>query len=172
MHPDASDDPAPNETRAPTPAPAEPVPVARVGEVVPFFRVTDLARSLRFYVDGLGFRIERRWEPAGVLRWCSLRLGDAALMLQSFVCDDGSDLRPSEPLGTGVSLCLYCDDALAAYDALRARGVEAAEPFVGNGLWVVSLLDPDGYRIDLESPTDVAEDTTLTEHRAAPRDER
>jgi hypothetical protein len=30
---------------------------------------------------------------------------------------------------------------------------------VGNGLWVVSLTDPDGYRLDFESPTDAPEGT-------------
>jgi hypothetical protein len=33
--------------------------------------------------------------------------------------------------------------------------------FVGNGLWVTSFADPDGYRLDFESPTDVPEDTKL-----------
>jgi lactoylglutathione lyase len=41
-----------------------------------------------------------------------------------------------------------------------ARGLSPSRaPFVGNNLWVVSYVDPDGYRIDFESPTDVPEDT-------------
>ena len=34
--------------------------------------------------------------------------------------------------------------------------------FVGNGLWVVTFLDPDGYRIEFESPTDVPEETVYS----------
>jgi hypothetical protein len=34
---------------------------------------------------------------------------------------------------------------------------------VGNRLWVVSLIDPDGYRIDFESPTDAPEESELEE---------
>jgi lactoylglutathione lyase len=35
---------------------------------------------------------------------------------------------------------------------------------LGNGAWeVVGLIDPDGYRLDFESPTDVAEDTQYKE---------
>jgi hypothetical protein len=44
-----------------------------------------------------------------------------------------------------------------------ASGIAADEPYVGNRLWVTSLTDPDGYRIDFESPTDVAEETKLSE---------
>jgi hypothetical protein len=30
-------------------------------------------------------------------------------------------------------------------------------------MWVTSLTDPDGYHVDFESPTDVAEDTEYSE---------
>jgi lactoylglutathione lyase len=30
-------------------------------------------------------------------------------------------------------------------------------------MWVVSLSDPDGYRLEFESPTDVPEETKLSE---------
>ena len=35
----------------------------------------------------------------------------------------------------------------------------ATRPFVGNGLWVTTVVDPDGYRLDFESPTEEAEET-------------
>jgi lactoylglutathione lyase len=44
-----------------------------------------------------------------------------------------------------------------------SRGIEAAEPQVGNVMWVTYLYDPHGYRIDFESPTDTPEDTKLSE---------
>jgi hypothetical protein len=34
---------------------------------------------------------------------------------------------------------------------------------VGNGLWVVSFTDPDGYRIEFSSPTDAPEESELEE---------
>ena len=137
-----------------------------VTEAVPFLRVTDLAASLRFYVDGLGFRVLHRWEPGGRLRWCRLQLGGAGLMLQDFTDDAGRDRRPGETLGVGVSLCFSCRDALAVYEEARARGLPVREPFVGNGLWVAQLVDPDGYRVEFESPTEVPEDTTLSAWQA------
>ena len=131
---------------------------ANVQQAVPFFMVTDIEASLRFYVDGLGFRLTNEWRPAeagGRIQWCWLRLGDAGLMLQEY----RRDRRPDGPLGQGVSICFLCEDALAIYHDIVAKGVAAKRPFVGNGLWVTSVQDPDGYRLDFESPTDVAEDT-------------
>ena len=79
-------------------------------------------------------------------------------MLQEFV---GREIG-----GPGVSICFTCEDALVLYHHFRARGVDAAEPYVGNGLWVTGVRDPDGYRLDFESPTDVPEDTKYSEYRA------
>jgi catechol 2,3-dioxygenase-like lactoylglutathione lyase family enzyme len=124
-----------------------------VQKVVPFFWVHDLDRSLRFYVDGLGFAMTRQWVDGGRLRWCWLELGGAALMLQ--------ELRnpPEGTVGTGVSLNFICDDALVLYREFRGRGVDAKTPFVGNGMWVTGIVDPDGYQLFFESPTDEAEET-------------
>jgi hypothetical protein len=33
---------------------------------------------------------------------------------------------------------------------------------VGNGLWVTSVKDPDGYLLDFESPTDTPEETVYS----------
>jgi hypothetical protein len=52
-----------------------------------------------------------------------------------------------------------CADALVIYHDLISRGVAAQRPYVGNRLWVTSVMDPDGYRLDFESPTEVPEDT-------------
>jgi len=129
-----------------------------VKQAVPFFAVSNIEASVRWYVDGLGFTMTKRWIDEGKLRWCLLEHGGASLMLQEFV---GREIG-----GAGVSICFTCEDALALYHDFRACGVDAAEPYVGNGLWVTGVRDPDGYRLDFESPTDVPEDTTYSEYRA------
>ena len=83
----------------------------------------------------------------------------AALMLQEF----NEVHRPKTKVGEGVNICFTCKDALKIYRDARARGIEAKPPFVGNGLWVTSFSDPDGYRLDFESPTDEPEETEYTE---------
>jgi catechol 2,3-dioxygenase-like lactoylglutathione lyase family enzyme len=133
-----------------------------VRQAVPFFNVKDMPASLRFYLDGLGFRITRTWAPDDpkVIRWCWLKLGDAALMLQAYWRNGAPGGWPESDLGQGVCVCFMCEDALAIRREALARGLAPSRtPFVGNGLWVVSYVDPDGYRIDFESPTDVAEET-------------
>jgi lactoylglutathione lyase len=139
--------------------------VSNVKQAVPFFMVTDIEASLRFYVDGLGFVLTREWRPekaGGRIQWCWLELGDAALMLQEYRKDGRPGGAPEGKLGQGVSICFMCLDAIAIYRDAVARGVAAERPFVGNGLWVTSVRDPDGYGLDFESPTDVPEDTVYS----------
>ena len=99
----------------------------------------------------------RKWIDAGILRWCWLELGNAALMLQEFPREGHDSRTPQGKVGEGVSICFICADALAIYHQVTAHGVKASTPFVGNGMWVTSLSDPDGYRIEFESSTDVPE---------------
>lgn len=136
---------------------------ANVTQAVPFFRVSDIDASLRYYLDGLGFTITNRWIDDGKLRWCWLELGGAALMLQQFRTEGHDAWKPAGKLGEGVSICFICKDALALYRAFIARGLQASRPFVGNGMWVTSLSDPDGYRLEFESVTAVPEETELGE---------
>ncbi len=66
-------------------------------------------------------------------------------------------------MGVGVSICFQCEDALAIYREVTSHGIQASRPIVGNGMWVTSVLDPDGYRLEFESYTDVPEETVLSE---------
>ena len=134
---------------------------ANVRQAVPFFMVHDIETSLRFYIDGLGFRKTLEWAPDGKLQWCWLVLGDTALMLQEFTKSGPHGVDPTGVLGAGVSICFVCSDAVGLYREFISRGVAAKRPFVGNRMWVTSLVDPDGYRLDFESPTDAAEETEL-----------
>jgi catechol 2,3-dioxygenase-like lactoylglutathione lyase family enzyme len=143
--------------------PAEVGVTSNVKQAVPFFNVTDIEASLRFYVDGLGCVMTRQWFPEGRVRWCWLRLGDAALMLQEYWRDGRPAGAPDGPLGQGVSICFMCADAIAIYRELVSRGIAAQRPFVGNGLWVTSVSDPDGYRLDFESLTEVPEETIYSD---------
>jgi lactoylglutathione lyase len=138
-----------------------------VKQAVPFFGVTNIEASLRFYVDGLGFKMKNYWipdraedHPDGRIRWCWLELGEAAIMLQEFL----PERRPKETLGTGVNICFQCEDTLALYREFKSHGIQTRQrPFVGNNLWVVPLTDPDGYRIEFSSPTDAPEESELAE---------
>ena len=69
----------------------------------------------------------------------------------------------SAKLGEGVSVCFQCKDALAIYHDAIAHGLKPQRPFVGNNMWVTIFTDPDGYKLDFESPTDVPEETVYVD---------
>jgi lactoylglutathione lyase len=131
----------------------------KVKSVVPFFMVTDMDRSVCYYTEGLGFTVKHKWVVEGKLRWCWLELGGSALMLQEYL----KGRIPKEKLGKGVSLWFMCKDAIALYHEFKSRGIQAREPFVGNAMWDMALIDPDGYHLHFESPTDVPEETKLSD---------
>ena len=119
-----------------------------------------MEESLRFYVDGLGFVMTRKWIDEGKLRWCRLELGDASIMLQEYGPPRPGHESPSAgKKGVGVSICFQCRDAIAIYHEITSRGIEAKRPFVGNSMWVTSVVDPDGYKLDFESLTDAPEES-------------
>ena len=138
-------------------------PSTNVKQVVPFFHVADMNRSVRFYLDGLGFTMKHKWVVNEKIRWCWLELGGAGLMLQEYQKDSPLARAAAGTLGTGVSLAFQCEDAVALYREFISRGLGASEPQVGNSMWVTGLSDPDGYRLKFESLTDTPEETKLSE---------
>ena len=49
---------------------------------VPFLLVTDMERSIGFYVNGLGFILTNTWTPHGKIEWCWLTRDLISIMLQ------------------------------------------------------------------------------------------
>ena len=126
---------------------------------VPFFMVTDMDRSLVFYMKGLGFERKFEWKQNGRIAWCWLEREGVALMLQEY----NKELLPKEKLGVGVSICFVCQDALALYREFLKNGLQPNEPFVGNNMWVTTVSDPDGYHLDFESTTEVPDETRYSD---------
>jgi lactoylglutathione lyase len=139
-------------------------PIHKISAVVPLLLVTSMERSLAFYIDGLGFTIQNRWVPDGRLRWCWMSLGGAALMLQEADAPTREKMLTTGASGNGVALYFQCTDAIAIYREAAARGIHPLrEPQVGNFAWEVFFADPDGYKVNFSSPTELAEETLLSE---------
>jgi lactoylglutathione lyase len=68
------------------------------------------------------------------LRWCWLQLEEVALMLQEYKTEGHESWVPKEKLGVGVTIFFICEDAIAIYRELTAKGIEATRPFVGNAM--------------------------------------
>jgi len=132
-----------------------------IRQAVPFFMVTDIERSLKFYVGGLGFEMKNKWTPHNKIEWCCLQREGAAIMLQEYKTELAKKIQGR--LGKGVCICFICDDALKLYKEFISKSLSPAEPFVGNGMWDVAINDPDGYILRFESLTDVPEETMYSQ---------
>ena len=96
-----------------------------------------------------------------------MSLGGAALMLQEAAGASREKMAAAGVLGNGVSLNFSCSDALAIYREAATRGIHTRrEPQVGNFSWEVVFTDPDGYSIHFSGPTDLPEETLLSDVKA------
>jgi hypothetical protein len=74
------------------------------------------------------------------------------------------ELAVAGALGNGTALYFQCADALRIYREGATRGIHALrEPQVGNFAWETFFADPDGYKINFSSPTDLPEETLLSD---------
>ncbi len=113
-----------------------------VKELAPLLIVEDIARSVDFYCQKLGFKMTLNWEPDGNLQWCRLERDDSALMLQQACDEDGSP----EGRGRGVHFYFNCEDANAEHARLAGCGLKLDPPQVTfYGMNQLYLTDPDGY---------------------------
>ncbi len=133
-----------------------PFAVQRLDHVV--LRVADLERSIAWYGDVLGCRVERRRDDLGLVH---LRAGASMIDL---VAIDGRLGRPGGA-GPGAEgrnvdhLCLRVEpfDEAALVAHLRAHGVAPRGPASvsfgaeGSG-WSLYIADPDGNAVELKGP--------------------
>ena len=112
--------------------------------------VKDLERSLAWYQDVLGFRIDRKYEREGKPRAVALKAGDVLLLLGQ---DDGAK-GLERVKGEGLSLTLTTDqdvDAIA-HRIKQLGGVLESEPAdMPMGGRIFRLLDPDGFKFAISS---------------------
>jgi lactoylglutathione lyase len=116
-------------------------------------------------VDGLGFEMTKKWSPDGdgKVRWCWCSTAMPRSCCRSTAKKAPTHGRRNPEWAWAFSICFLCKDALALYKDFKSRGIEAKMPFVGNAMWVTSVQDPDGYKLEFESFTDVPEETVFSE---------
>lgn len=127
----------------------------------PLLEVFDMATSLRFYCDVLGFQVRSSSGRLPDCGWVWLDSGTAQLMLNAMYEDDK---RPPVPdlkrKAAHHDTCLYfgCDDLDGAYEHLRKHGVAERPPEVAPyGMRQLYLRDPDGYNLCFQRTATPAE---------------
>jgi catechol 2,3-dioxygenase-like lactoylglutathione lyase family enzyme len=130
--------------------------VIRIERFAPLIQVFDMPRAVAFYRDLLGFAVAQSSPPRGPddFDWGLLRRGDVQIMLNTAY---EHDRRPPGPEASRVrahddiAFFFGCPDVDAAYECLRAKGVDVQPPRVAPyGMKQLHLKDPDGYGICLQ----------------------
>lgn len=125
-------------------------------KVIAHLGVWDMPTSIAFYCDILGFTIVNQAGPGDEFGWGLLRLGDTEIMLNTQY-DQGERPAEQDPrrIAAHEDTTLYfdCTDVDAAYEHVRAKGIEAKPPAVSwYGMKQLYLMDPDGYLICFHCP--------------------
>ncbi len=139
------------EPAAPAAQPAAPSAAASLdGMVGPALYVSDPARSLKFYTEGLGMRLRMRFGPPDrpdMVVGFGANPADAGIML---ITDKQGPIKPIQHVHGFDRIALRLPDLLAVTARLRAAGFAAGEIRTVHGsIRMMMVTDPDGYRIEL-----------------------
>ncbi len=119
--------------------------------------VTDVDRAKAFYVEKLGFNADHDQRVNENLRFVQLTPEGSAC---SICIGEGlTDMAP----GSMKGLQIVIDDAQAAHDELKAKGVEVSD--VDKQVWgtFVYFSDPDGNTWSLQELPDYSKNKDLTQ---------
>ena len=115
------------------------------------YQVGDVARSVAFYTQHLGFQLEHQQLPA----FASVSLGDAQLLLSGPGASGSRPMPNGEPQKPGGwnRVVLKVADLASFITALKKAGLRFRnEMEVGPGGRQIQIEDPDGNPIELFEP--------------------
>ncbi|HET9886853.1 MAG TPA: VOC family protein [bacterium] len=119
--------------------------------LTPALTSDDVLRSLRFYTDGLGFKVDELHEEDGRTLGAMLSAGEAKLGISQ---DDYSKGR-DRVKGVGMSLYLETDqDIRELADRAKQAGIKL-EKEAGPLAWgpmAFTVVDPDGFKLTIMNP--------------------
>jgi uncharacterized glyoxalase superfamily protein PhnB len=113
--------------------------------------VKDIAKSIAWYQDVVGFVIDRRMEREGKLRGVAMKAGNVRLSINQ---DDGAK-GWDRVKGEGFSLLLTTDqniDDIANRIKTRGGTLDTEPADMPWGSRIFRLKDPDGYKLTISSP--------------------
>jgi predicted enzyme related to lactoylglutathione lyase len=124
---------------------------SRVIKLIPSLGVSDIDRSVSFYRQFFGFKVEDSYETEGRMGWCWLKSGDAELMLQQLSPDQQIRLNPA--IGQSWVIYIRPEDIDATHARLKEAGFPVSELVTTSyHARECFLTDPDGYELWLSVP--------------------
>ena len=121
----------------------------RAREVSASFTVNDLAKSLAWYTDVLGFTVDREHEREGNLFAVSLKAGAVRVLITQDNGAKGADRAKGEGFSLMFTTAQNVDELA---ERIKARGGSlATEPFDAFGARAFRIIDPDGFRFVISS---------------------
>jgi catechol 2,3-dioxygenase-like lactoylglutathione lyase family enzyme len=124
--------------------------------MAPLLSVFDMATSLRFYRDVLGFSVVNDSGQGDNSGWVMLEKSGVTVMLNTAYDDDERPPAPNpEHSRIHHDTCLYfaCPDPTEAYEFLKSKDVQLGPPTIAPyGMKQLYLNDPDGYNLCFQWP--------------------
>ncbi len=123
----------------------------KVDGIVSLLNVVDVASSIAFYSDALGFALENKFESEGRIRWARVSCDGVALMLNEH--GEERAARTARHGHRDVVLYVSVGNADELHAHLLAKGFAPGElNDEAYGLRQFQLRDPDGYEMAITSP--------------------
>lgn len=105
--------------------------------------VNDMDKSIEFYSEIVGLKVDRRFNAGPDTEICFLGEGETKIEL---ICD--TDIRP-DCLGEGISMGFEVESLDEMRDVLERKGIEVhSGPFQPNpNIRFLYVKDPDGFKV-------------------------
>lgn len=120
----------------------------RLRALSPAFTVTDIAASIKWYRDVLGFVVVDEWKHEGRVMGATIRAGAVELLLSQ------DDFAKGRNRKKGVGFRIHCrtvQDVDQLAEAIKARGGKLAQEPTTHpwGSYDFAIVDPDGFQISI-----------------------
>jgi catechol 2,3-dioxygenase-like lactoylglutathione lyase family enzyme len=129
--------------------------------LTPYIEVFDMAASVAFYRNTLGFDIlfaspEVETQEGRFSHFVRVGRGSAEIMLNTAYDSNERPANRSDARWAGCrhfQFYIDCDDVVGLYAEITGRGCEAGLPApTGYGYLAFSVADPDGHRLIFQRP--------------------
>lgn len=123
----------------------------QASSIVPTLTVNDLAGSIRFYTEGLGFAMGEKYEDNGKLMGVMVSAGGSTLGLSQDDFAKGRD----RVKGVGMRLYLETDQNIEELAAqAKSAGIKLNDGPGPNPWGQISftVTDPDGFKMTISNP--------------------